>query len=636
MPSPLRSNDASDLLWSLLEESTDGVWEWEIEPDEVRWSPSLYHLLQHPEGPRSVGDIRELAHPADRARLEAAIQDHLDGGGIYSVDVRFRRGSGGYVWTTARGTSIRNADGSPRVMYGFLLDISERREAAAGLQRSLDRFRSFFDHCPAAVFIKDPDLTYRYVNKPAAELAGTTVEIMTANRDTEIFPPETAAELNRIDRAVLEEHRTLTWTGDVERADGSIRWVQDTKFPVILPDGRTAVGGFGVDLTELRDAHTVVESRQRLESLGRLSGGVAHEFNNMLTVILGNVRAALDRIGDDGPADLLREVETAAERSARIAGQLLSFARQAPSRGEVIDPGDAAVDLGSMLRHLLGEEVELRIETGPDLWPIAMDRAQFDQLVTNLCMNARDAIEGHGHIDLSVANVSVDTDRADQGPVDPGEFVEIRVRDDGVGMDDHTLSQIFEPFYTTKPAGEGTGLGLSTVYGIVKRAGGWIDVHSEAGVGSEFCAFLPRTDQAAADAGDPSPSDAAHESRRLAGATILVVEDETSILSLLERVLTQAGVHVLAAESPEKALELAADPNLTIDLLVSDVVMPKMTGPELALRLRGDRPELRTIFMSGYSPDHIADPRLSDRPDEFMAKPFTMDEFRTRVARALA
>ncbi len=388
-------------------------------------------------------------------------------------------------------------------------------------------------------------------------------------------------------------------------------------------DGTRRLIGTTQDITERKQAEAEKASleaqlaqAQKMESVGRLAGGVAHDFNNMLAVILGNVEFALADAEPGSPlaSDLL-EIEKAARHSAELTRQLLAFARVQPVSPEVLDLNGALTATLAMLGRLIGEEIHLAFDPGPDPWPVRIDRSQLEAVLTNLVVNARDAITGVGTIRLATANVTLDAAAAAAIPdALPGEYVTLTVSDSGEGMTPEVMAHIFEPFYTTKPLGQGTGLGLSTVYGSLHQAGGFVTVASTPGAGATFTLYLPRHDEpAAAGRGAADPA-------ALGGPeTILLVEDEPAVLRLAVRGLEAAGYTVIAAAGPAAALRLAAGQPGGIDLVLTDVVMPDMRGPDLVAALRATRPNLRPVYMSGYPAG-----QLVDDDSRFLAKPFTL------------
>ena len=373
---------------------------------------------------------------------------------------------------------------------------------------------------------------------------------------------------------------------------------------------------------------------RKMESVGRLAGGVAHDFNNMLSIILGYVEMVQERL-DPGSSLFsdLEEVHKAAERSAALTRQLLTFARKQIVSPEVLDLNTAMAGMLSMLERLIGENIKLVWAATPDLWPVRIDPSQVDQILANLCLNARDAIAGVGTVSVAARNVVISpADCVRQPHFAQGDYVSLAVSDTGCGMDHEMLANLFEPFFTTKKTGKGTGLGLATIYGIVKQNDGFIDVASEPGRGSTFTVYLPRhcRQEKSADRECLAMPVAAggHE-------TILLVEDEAAILDMAANLLRRQGYTVLAAATPGEALGLADTCARTIDLLLTDVIMPEMNGRDLARRLLDRQPGLRQLYMSGYTADVIGSHGVQDGGLNFIAKPFTMKNLARKVRAVL-
>ncbi|MBI5380335.1 MAG: PAS domain-containing protein [Opitutae bacterium] len=387
--------------------------------------------------------------------------------------------------------------------------------------------------------------------------------------------------------------------------------------------------GAVADVTEHKQAEaererlqTQLIQAQKMESVGRLAGGVAHDFNNMLQAILGNAALLQEAVPPTDPLrENVEEIQKAAQRSADLTRQLLAFARKQTISPQVIDLNNAVFGTLKMLQRLIGESIQLAWIPGANLWPIKIDPSQIDQILANLTVNARDAITGTGKITIETANVSFDSSKVrEHSDSMTGDFVQLVVSDTGHGMDQETRSHLFEPFFTTKRVGEGTGLGLATIYGIVKQNGGFINVYSEPGRGSAFKIFLPRVAAGTTIAASiPAP-------RSLRGTeTVLLVEDEAQILQLGRRILERQGYHVLAARLPAEALTLATQHVAPIHLLITDVVMPTMNGRELQEQLAKIKPAMRCLFMSGYTADVIAHQGVLAEGVHFMQKPFSND-----------
>ena len=372
---------------------------------------------------------------------------------------------------------------------------------------------------------------------------------------------------------------------------------------------------------------------QKMESVGRLAGGVAHDYNNMLSVIIGYAELAIDKVSTDNPLHKdLKEIYDAARRSGEITRQLLAFARRQTIQPKVLDLNKTVEGMLKMLHRLIGEDIDLSWRPGPGLWPLKVDPSQIDQVLANLCVNARDAIRGVGKITIETDNVSFDEDDcADHAGFVPGDFVLLAVSDNGCGMDPETLEFIFEPFFTTKDIGEGTGLGLATVYGIVKQNDGFINVYSEPQQGTTFRVYLPRHDGET----DPIEAREAGEIPSGRGETVLIVEDDPSILRLVKAILERLDYTVLDASTPSRAISLAEAHEGAIHVLITDVVMPEMNGRDLADHLLTYYPNLKILFMSGYTANVIAHRGVLEEGVHFIQKPFSKRDLAAKVHEVL-
>ncbi|MEM9402951.1 MAG: PAS domain S-box protein [Pseudomonadota bacterium] len=622
----------SDQLWSLLELATEGVWRWDVANDDVLWSPKLRSTLGHEDSDLTRTDVIELTHPDDRERHVQAIEHHLATNDDYKIEVRLMRSDGTFEWFLGRGLSERDADGNVLVMMGYVVSIEKQKRSEQKLADSETRFRAFMDNAPAGVFLKDKDGHHLYANRVAAELAATTVESMMGNTTADFFPEATAKELMDMDQRVLESDSLERWSGYITRTDGSMRYVHNVKFPITIDGNQKALAGFGLDLTELRESQEVLENVKRLESVGRLAGGVAHDFNNMLGVIIGFAELALAGIGTNHPASQSVEgVIDAARRSAKITKQLLGYARRQTIRPKRLDLRYEVNRLLEILDRMIGEQVTLKLEASDHLRRVKLDPSQLDQVLTNLCINAKDAIGGKpGAVTIELANHDVEVgDALYARDLLPGEYVRLSVIDSGKGISAEDMSQLFEPFFTTKDT-NGTGLGLATVYGIVLQNGGLVTVDSTPGNGAAFHIFFPR----AVDSDEESTWKHARDITEGGGQSILLVEDEPRLLEVVRQMLESLDYRVTAVTNTEDALKAAAEE--TFDLLLSDLVLIEGSGADLAERLLLITPSTRVLFMSGHAETSLQKRLLNDEEVHFIQKPFARDEIATAVDEALS
>lgn len=420
---------------------------------------------------------------------------------------------------------------------------------------------------------------------------------------------------------------TKSWYIHYDRA---IRWI----------DGRIVHLQVATDITQLKalqeknvKAEDQLRQAQKMESVGRLAGGVAHDYNNISSIIIGYSELALEKIGQGDPLhDDLIEIYTAAKRSTEITRQLLAFARRQTIAPKVLDLNDTIESMLKILRRLIGEDIDLRWLPGAEVWPIKIDPSQVNQILANLVVNARDAIADVGKLTIETKNVGFDEAYCDNhAGFIAGEYVLLTVSDDGSGMPPETLNKIFEPFFTTKEIGKGTGLGLSTVYGIVKQNDGFINVYSEPEKGTTFKIYLPRC-IGGIEAARPEDTSEIPLGR---GESVLLVEDDVSILKLGERILKKLGYNILSATSPMEAIQLANELSGRIDLLITDVVMPGMNGRELSEQLRTLYPDIKVLFMSGYTANVIAHRGLLEDGVYFIPKPFSQKDMAVKVREVL-
>ena len=636
----------AERLARVLEATSGGTWDWNIPSGASVFSPRYSSMLGYTpeEFAEAYTDWKLLVHPDDFDRVHQAHTDHFHHNTEFSIEYRMLAKSGAWHWIHSRGILIeRDAQGSPVRMVGTHTDINDRKQAELALREREQRLREAQRVARVGSWEVDfatevttwSESLYRLAHlEPGTPLPGL-------KEPPRYFTPESWERV----RAAME--RTAQTGADF---DVDVEWIRDDGSSVFLsgrgeavrsPSGDVAgIRGTALDITdrlraEAERAKLEAELRQaqKMESVGRLAGGVAHDFNNMLGVIIGVAELGMSQLDPGHPLrDDFAEIHDAARRSADLTRQLLTFARKQAVAPSVLDLNDTVARSTRMLERLIGEQIRLEWRPGDGLWPVYMDASQVDQMLANLCVNAKDAIADVGTLGIATENCVIDDAFiATHDDAEPGDYVRLRVSDSGHGMSSDVIAHIFEPFFTTKGVGEGTGLGLATVYGAVRQNRGFIAVSSRIGQGTTFEIYLPRY-QGASDlapvAGPDAASGRGHE-------TILVVEDEVSLLQLTTRALERSGYVVLTAGSPAKALELAAAHPGDIDLLLTDVVMPGMNGRSLARAICAQRPTTQWLFMSGFATDVIGGSGMLDDAERFIGKPFTVTALTAKVREVL-
>ena len=489
---------------------------------------------------------------------------------------------------------------------------SRRKAAETIIHQERQRFFSLLDMLPATVCLVAPDLTVPFANRQFREIfgdpQGRTCHELVHGR------PTPCDECNL--REILETQKPVEW----ERTIPQGRTYQIYNYPFADIDGSPMVLKLGMDITERKALEAQLLQAQKMEAVGRLAGGVAHDFNNLLMAIMGYgelIRSSL--IKDDPLYEYSEDILKATERAASLTQQLLAFSRRQVMQPQVLNLNRVVADLEKMLRRLIGEHIDLEIVAGPDLGPVKADPGQIGQIIMNLAVNARDAMPTGGRLILSTANIEfAASHKCRFETIPPGRYVRLSVTDTGSGMDAETLDHIFEPFFTTKEVGKGTGLGLPMVYGIVKQNGGCIDVESQPGQGTTFKIYLPRLEAAV-----EAPGARMTLAAKLEGSeTILVVEDEDALRTLLCRFFRLYGYDVMEARHGGEALLLCERHPGPIHLMVTDVVMPQMSGKELADRLAPLHPEMTVFFMSGYTDSDLTGYGAPESSQHFIPKPF--------------
>jgi len=520
-------------------------------------------------------------------------------------------------------------------------EVLARQQTEETLRRSEKKYKSLYNSIRDAILVVDMERSIIDCNQAFVDLFGySQSEIIGKNasvvcENIKVFSTFLDSITEEIESINHPSAHFVKKNGTIFPGEINVFFLKD--------EDRGTAGFVGLirDMTERvraertqKNLESQLYQAQKMESIARLAGGVAHDFNNMLSVIVGYTELTLKMINPTDKAyENLLEIQDAVVRSSNITRQLLAFARKQIIAPVPLDLNLAVEGTLKMLRRLIGEDIDLAWLPETNLWPVKMDPSQVDQILANLCVNARDAIDGVGRITIETDTAIFDAAYcADHPGFIPGDYVLLAVSDNGCGMDKETRDKIFEPFFTTKTIGKGTGLGLSTVYGIVKQNNGFINVYSEPGKGTTIKIFLSRhSEQPLEDTRKiPESIPSGH------GETVLIVEDEPSILKLAERILKELGYSVLTAESPSQIKQLFAEAPIQIDLLFTDVVMPEMNGKDLSRQLQETCPDMKTLFMSGYTADGIAHHGILDEGVNFIAKPFSVSDLAKKVHEILS
>ena len=575
---------------------------------------------------------REVYDERDVELLEDAIRDSLKEKGKWSEQVSLSRRNGSRIPVEMAITAMPQGG-----VVCLTRDISDRLRAERAHSETEAKYKMFVEQVAAVSYIAEVGLhgKWYYVSPQVEAIFGYTQEEWLAGSENWIrfVSPE---DLPLIEAAEENCMRFKRFQAEYRfrRKDGRIIWVSDNAVFVPGSESHPLMEGIIVDTTERHVLEDQLQQAHRMEAVGRLAGGVAHDFNNLLTIIKGYVELALNRVvGNPDLRGNIQQIADAAERAVTLVRQLLAFSRKQVLKPKVLDLNSIVLNMDKMVRRLMSETIEMRTRVEKKLGAVKADPGQIEQVILNLIVNARDAMPDGGKLWIETSNVELHSAVAhDQALIKPGPYVMLSVTDTGVGISAETLPHIFEPFYTTKESSRGTGLGLSTVYGIVKQSGGHISVDSQPGKGTTFKVYLPRVEESA-----PSPQKvertepATTEGRE----TILLVEDEPAVRELARVVLSELGYTVIAAQNSEDAVRLAGRHDSEIHLLLTDVVMPGMSGHDLASHLTALHPNLRVLYTSGYTYNVIAENGTLEEGLSFMQKPFTPRALAQKVRETL-
>ncbi|MGE8246884.1 MAG: PAS domain-containing protein [Stenotrophomonas maltophilia] len=646
--------------------TNDAIWDWRISDGQVIWNEALTTLFGHALRETSAQWWLDHIHPDDRARVDRDIHAVIEGGGTaWNSEYRFRRADGSFASVLDRGTVLRGGVGEPLRMIGAMLDLTVRQAAEAALAQSEERLR--FATEAGDMGFWDVDLVRDALIWPPRTKAmfGISPEVAVSMRDFHdgLHPDDRAATVAAFAAAADPARRALY---DVEyrtvgKEDGVVRWVAAKGRGHFEGDRCVRVVGVAIEITarkladaRLQELNEHLESRvleevaqrtrvedalrqsQKMEAVGQLTGGIAHDFNNMLATVIGPLDLLAMRMGDSDPR-AKRYIDMAidgATRAAQLTQRLLAFSRQQPLQPVPLDVNRLVAGMSDLLVHSLGSSIRLETVLAAQVWCTFADANQLENVILNLAVNARDALPGGGRLVVETANCTIAADDdAAAAEVPVGEYVRITVADNGSGMPPEVIAKAFDPFFTTKKVGQGTGLGLSQVYGFVKQSAGHVNIDSTPGQGTTVTLYLPRRRVDVA----PSPPAGREDNRALSGGRelVLVVEDEPGVRQFSIEALTELGYPVLAAEGAATALTLL-DRHPDIALLFTDVVMPEVNGRQLADEALRRRPTLKVLFTTGYSRNALENDGVLDPDVHLIGKPFTLEELALRVRAVLA
>jgi two-component system cell cycle sensor histidine kinase/response regulator CckA len=597
-------------------------------------NPSFTHVTGYTAEEARGQNPRFLKSDRTPPEVYRTLWETILGGRTWSGEICNERKDGTLFWELASISPIRDEAGVTRHYVAVKEDITERKRAEANvvrlnaeLEEALEWQRQIFEGSRDAVFLSDEQGRFVAVNRAATDLTGFSREELHEMAIPDLHEESDLVAYRTFYRRILEGERILS-EAPIKRKDGGKVAVEFNNSLVVI-GGKRFVHTAGRDVTERRQLEAQLVQAQKMEAIGRLAGGVAHDFNNLLTVIQGYGELVRDSLSGDPRHESMDELLKAAGRATSLTRQLLAFSRKQVLEPKVVHLGEIVRETGRMLERLIGEEIALALVVSEDLATVKADPGQIEQVVLNLAVNARDSMPNGGQLTVSVGSLRTATPLdgfPDQLPA--GRWVRLTVEDTGSGMDAETLSHAFEPFFTTKERGKGTGLGLSTVYGIVRQSGGHVQLTSVPGRGTTFQIYLPRSDE-----------------RRVSGAhsgvfavpgseTVLVVEDEPAVRSLVQAVLERHGYVVLVAEHGAAALDVVDKHPGPIHILLTDIVMPGMNGRDLAGVVTARRPSIRVIFMSGYTADIPTDLGVEGGP-LFLSKPFSEQALTSKLREAL-
>ena len=616
--------EREELFQLITENVADMIAVVDLQGHRLYNSPSYFRVLGYTTKELQDSSSFDQIHPDDRNRVREAAEEARRTGVGRPLEYRMRHKDGTWRALESTASVIRSPSGQPERLVVVNRDVTERKEAAESLRLSESGFRSMIEDAPYGIYRARIDGGLLRANPALQRMLGyeRLDELLDASLPADIF--RNSSDFNGLQKLLENANEFKDVEVELKRKDGAPITVRCTGRKVKEEyDNGPCFDVFAEDVTERRVLERQLRMAGKMEAVGRLSGGIAHDFNNLLGVIIGYSQVLRRKLGSDsGLLECAEEIEKAGQRAASLTRQLLAFSRQQILTPSILNLNSLVQDMAKMLPRLLGEDIAVSTSLHPDLGVVKADQSQIEQVIMNLAVNARDAMPDGGTLRVETRNVELDQAYAWQhAGAKPGPYVMLAVTDTGTGIDPDTLAHIFEPFFTTKEVGKGTGLGLATVYGVVKQSGGYVWAESEPGQGASFQIFLPRVAEPATDATATTPLEEA-----VGGSeTILLVEDSEPLRKLTQSFLASHGFRVLAAQDGEEAIRLETQHSGRIDLLLTDVVMPGMNGRALAEKMLPRQRGMRVLYISGYTDSFVARHGVLEQGTELLHKPFTED-----------
>jgi len=625
---------ASEERFALAVHGTnDGIWDWDIQNNSIYWSPRMKKLLGYTDDELEVDYNTFLSHlhPDDIELTKKAIEAHLKDRVTFNIEQRLRTKSGDYRWFHVRGEAVRDENGNPIRIVGASTDITGRRK----VDEELRKLSVAVEQNPVNIVITDSEGKIEYVNHSFTETTGCTCkEVIGAYSliKSKEYPPELHKEI----WDTIKPGKV--WKGEIysRTKNGEPLWQYVSIGPI--KNERGEITNFLIikeDITGRKNLEEQFLHAQKMEAIGRFAGGIAHDFNNMMTAVIGFSDYLISHLKEgDATRSIIKQIKNAGTRAASLTKQLLTFSREQVIQIQFIDLNNVIKDIKQMLKQLLGEDIDLLTALNTRFAMVKADKSQIEQIIMNLAVNARDAMPDGGKLIIETSKIELDEDYCTQWiDIQPGKYLMLSVSDNGCGIDKETQQHIFEPFFTTKEIGDGTGLGLSTVYGIVKQNNGYIHVYSELEKGTTFKIYFPYTIEESKT--DTEGTEEISKESLKGSETVLVAEDEELVRQIIANTLNDNGYKVIEASNGKEALTICGKYEGKIHLLITDVIMPGIQGPSLAKKILSMCPEISVLFISGYTNGAAEKLELLEYENYFLEKPFTPNKLLSKIREIL-